>query len=52
MKQPAKTRGIGLLCGENFIILIHPYDRQADGRAGDYIARSAYMLSRAKNQTM
>ena len=41
---PAKTREIGLLCGENFIILTSTvfdgYVWQTDGRTGDSISRT------------
>jgi len=33
------------------MIHVHPCDRRTDGRTGDSIARSAYMLSRAKQLT-
>ena len=56
---PTKTRGMGLLYGENFIIpiltffsMIHPCDGHTDGRAIAYRAKHiCYMLLRA-NKTV
>jgi len=52
---PAKTRGMGLLCGENRMILTynrfwltHPCDRRTEKRRGDSICALGIMLSRAK----